>query len=91
MSAKLIATCLLLPALFLTAAGCGNTQPVAEAQPVSAAPSQNFVLPSEPPGALGVIAAREKAQDDQPLVIVGRVGGGIKPWIEPEVKNPGPA
>ncbi|MDZ4656095.1 MAG: hypothetical protein SH868_00810 [Bythopirellula sp.] len=41
-----------------------------------------FLLSEEPDGAIGVIAARESAEDGKPLVMVGRIGGAANPWIE---------
>ena len=31
---------------------------------------------------MGVIAARKSAEDGEPLVLVGRIGGSQNPWIE---------
>lgn len=50
--------------------------------PVSIADGANFLLADEPDGAVGVIAARELGVNDEPIVIVGRVGGQANPWIE---------
>ena len=41
-----------------------------------------FLLNEEPTGAVGVIAARESAEDGEPLVLVGRIGGAANPWID---------
>jgi hypothetical protein len=41
-----------------------------------------FLLTSEPEGAQEVIDARKDAEDDKPIVVVGRIGGGQNPWIE---------
>ena len=41
-----------------------------------------YLASAEPIGARGVSAVRETAQDDDQVVVVGRIGGGIKPWIE---------
>lgn len=41
-----------------------------------------FLLNEEPDGAIGVIAARESAEDGKPLVMVGCIGGAANPWIE---------
>lgn len=69
-----IATCL----------GCGNA-PTPASSPsstsVSVDPSR-YKLAEEPDGAVGVIAARESAQDGAPLVLVGRIGGAANPWID---------
>jgi hypothetical protein len=44
--------------------------------------SSKFLLSEEPAGAVGVIAARESAEDGKPLVLVGRIGGAANPWID---------
>lgn len=41
-----------------------------------------YLLTEEPDGAVGVIEARESAKDGEPLIIVGRIGGSNKPWVE---------
>ena len=41
-----------------------------------------FLLASEPEGVMDVIQAREAARDKDNVVIVGRIGGRAKPWIE---------
>lgn len=43
---------------------------------------EKYLLSIEPEGAIGVIRAREKASDNEELVVVGRIGGGVAPWIE---------
>ena len=50
-------------------------------QPVSAG-NNGYLLPTEPAGAIDVIGIREEGQDQQPVVVVGRVGAGAKPWID---------
>lgn len=64
--------------------GCG-TAPATEARTSRVAAKVDgtqFLLSEEPDGAVGVIAARESAQDGEPLVLVGRIGGTANPWIE---------
>ncbi len=41
-----------------------------------------YALSAEPDGAHNVIAARDAVQDDQDIVILGRIGGGENPWVE---------
>jgi hypothetical protein len=43
--------------------------------------ASKYVLSAEPEGAQDVIAVRESAQDDEDVVIVGRIGGSEDPWI----------
>lgn len=67
-------------------AGCGT----APAPPPSSSPTatevsidaSRYKLNDEPDGAIGVIAARESADDGAPLVLVGRIGGEANPWID---------
>ncbi|QEG35885.1 hypothetical protein [Bythopirellula goksoeyrii] len=65
--------------------GCGtsvdSTATAIHATAVSIDGSK-FLLTEEPEGAVGVIAAREEAEDGKPLVMVGRIGGSTNPWIE---------
>jgi hypothetical protein len=70
---------LLLPiGMFL---GCGQSadieKPILTGQAVSYDWAQ-FELQQEPAGVIGVIAAREEAEQDQELVVVGRVSARIE-------------
>lgn len=40
-----------------------------------------YLMLMEPPGAIGVIAARKEARDQEDVVVVGRIGGKKVPWI----------
>lgn len=63
--------------------GCGEEAATQSegATPVSIDRSQ-FVLGEEPDGAVGVIAAKQEAEDGALLVLVGRIGGSERPWID---------
>jgi hypothetical protein len=71
--------------LSIAGAGCGSSSSASvdtnAVTPVSFDGSK-YVLAEEPDGAVGVIAARETAQDGEPIVVVGRIGGATNPWIE---------
>jgi hypothetical protein len=58
--------------------GCAGSS----AQQSSSRPKPNVHLSQEPAGAIEVLDAREEAKDGEPIVIVGRLGGGLKPWID---------
>jgi hypothetical protein len=60
------------------ATGCARST----SHPTTGAPSGKFRLAAEPAGAIDVIEVREQAQDGQPVVVLGRLGGGAKPWID---------
>lgn len=58
--------------------GCAGSS----AQPSPSGPKPNVHLSQEPAGAIEVLDARDEAKDGEPIVIVGRLGGGLKPWID---------
>ena len=60
------------------ATGCGKSSPDATASGIN----RNVHLSQEPAGAVEVLDARDEAKDGEPIVLVGRLGGGLKPWIE---------
>lgn len=72
---------------FISAAaiGCGQSDSSGvsahHVNPVSMDGSK-YVLADQPDGAIGVIAARKSANDGEPIVVVGRIGGSTNPWIE---------
>jgi hypothetical protein len=64
--------------------GCHpNSEPTGKS-PVSAseADSARYLLKDEPAGAKAVRAARQECKDGETVVVVGRIGGDPKPWIE---------
>jgi len=77
-------TLLTLVAGMAISSGCGTgANPMASlsSTPVNVDASQ-YQLADEPDGAVGVIDARESAEDGAPLVLIGRIGGCEKPWVE---------
>lgn len=62
--------------------GCGTSS---TAPPTNSAPSAEgaaYRLSSEPADAKGVKAAKEVTKDEEEVVMVGRIGGDVNPWIE---------
>jgi hypothetical protein len=57
-------------------AGCANSDAP------SAAVDPRYLLPSEPATSIGVVDFKEQAKAGETVSVIGRVGGGIKPWIE---------
>jgi hypothetical protein len=83
MRTNILALVLFIPGL-VTSSGCG-TSTDSKSQLSSTAVSvdaSQYKLAEEPDGAVGVIAARESAEDGAQLVLVGRIGGCAKPWVE---------
>jgi hypothetical protein len=74
-------SCLSFPLVcsLLLALGCGQS---ATEPPASVAAPSKFQLASEPEGALEVLDAKDQAKDGEPVVVVGRVGGGVNPWVD---------
>lgn len=74
--------------LALLLAGCSQaptSEPTAEPTTVNvSAPSSDnaLLLKSEPAKSQTVIAARKEAKDGDPIVVTGRIGGDVDPWIE---------
>jgi len=74
---------------FLTA-GCGTESspqqsvknPATGTETTTEPTGPEFLLNTEPQGAQEVIQVRKEAKDDDEVIIVGRIGGKDKPWIE---------
>lgn len=66
--------------LAVVSTGCGRSS---SAAPTASIPQgQQYLLTAEPTGAVGVLQAKENATDGEQLLLVGRIGGGQKPWID---------
>jgi hypothetical protein len=65
----------------IPADGASTATPPA-ATPQAAADKGRFLLAAEPAGAKGVRDARKDTKDGDDVVIVGRIGGEKKPWVE---------
>jgi len=62
--------------------GCGTSDvsaPVASSQP--SPEGAQFVATTEPANAVPVGTARESAQDEQEVTLVGRIGGSTEPFV----------
>ena len=74
-----------LAGLFLAAGCTQESSPSATITTSTLAPAidgSQFILNEEPSEAATVIEAREKSEDGQDVVLVGRIGGSVNPWIE---------
>lgn len=62
-------------------AGC--TQSTDNSDGAAAAPSgTKYLLNREPGGALEVLAAKDAAKDKEEVIVVGRIGGKVDPWVK---------
>jgi hypothetical protein len=57
------------------------SEPTAAVAATAAVPGEAYLLASEPAGARDVIDVRQNAQDQDDVVVVGRIGGKTNPWI----------
>ena len=76
---------ILFAAGLLLGAGCSSSDEAAEevsVEPQAALPASEFLLTAEPPGATGVAQTRESAEDGEPIVVVGQVGGQENPFVD---------
>src|ERR1051326_5213748 len=64
---------------FVMLPGCGGAPVPAPAVSID---GNKYILAQEPPGAKDVKALRGNAKDGDSIVVVGRIGGQAKPWIE---------
>lgn len=64
--------------------GCSGSTEQAQAPDVSIAKqiSDRYLLAVEPRSILGVIAARESSKNNEEVVVVGRIGGSLKPFVD---------
>ncbi len=74
-------TCLYLAAVTATIAGCGSTQADSTSSEGQVDGSE-YLLAAEPDGVQNVIDFLKDAQNGDDVVVVGRVGGDVNPWIE---------
>ena len=72
-----------LASVLVMLSGCARERPTANAPSNSIkVDGSKYLLGSEPEGAQGVITIREEAKDQDEVVIVGRIGGRMDPWIK---------
>lgn len=64
----------------LLVVGCG--QDASTPTPAPNVDGGKYTLREEPKGASGVIKARQEAKDKEEVVVVGRIGGRINPWVK---------
>lgn len=81
---KTVSTLLLGFGLIATI-GCAKEKAESESsdgQTKAPVDGSKYVLTKEPDGVKDVIAARKDAQDEDEVVVVGRIGGSENPWVK---------
>ena len=61
----------------LATPGCGISPPAS-----NQAVDVKYLLAEEPADAVEILDAKDQAKDGEAVVVVGRLGGGVKPWID---------
>ena len=64
--------------------GCGSqsAKPTTADRPVATQAGEKYLLASEPADAKSILQVREESQDGDTVVLVGRIGGDVNPWVE---------
>lgn len=70
-----------LALLALTLAGCNQSPPAATGDQPAVPPSK-YLLTTEPAGAKDVGEVRKTSKNDEEVLVVGRVGGDVDPFVE---------
>jgi hypothetical protein len=60
----------------------GGLSPAAAAAPAASKVDKTFLLEEQPKDASEVIATRKESKDQQEIVVVGRIGGRVNPWVK---------
>jgi hypothetical protein len=64
------------------AAGCSDNNKPGPSSPGRDDGNNVYLLKEEPSGAKTVQAARKECRDGDDVVVIGRIGGDAKPWID---------
>lgn len=81
---KRIFACIGCVAVAASLAGCAaetTTEPSATVGKPSPQ-GVKYLLSDAPPDAQDVISMRESVEDEQPVTVIGRIGGSHEPWVE---------
>lgn len=68
--------------IMMLAAGCGSHAESPRPSTTAATDGRVFQLPTEPANPIGVLELRESSKDGDAVTLLGRIGGGQKPWID---------
>ena len=55
---------------------------ISESVAAASTVDKNYLLEEEPKDAAEVIATRKDSKDQQDIVVVGRIGGRVNPWVK---------
>ncbi|MCC7336291.1 MAG: hypothetical protein IT422_14475 [Pirellulaceae bacterium] len=74
--------CLAMVGLGAMSVGCESSEVASESQVGTETPGSQFVLDTEPDGALAVGEARQAIEDGQDVTLVGLIGGSSEPFVD---------
>ena len=69
-------------AMLAVTSGCGHSQVATGPEDDAAVSGSQYVIDSEPDGALPVGEARESVKDQQRVTLVGIIGGSSEPFVD---------
>jgi hypothetical protein len=61
---------------------CGTLAPSSAEAPAASTVDKSYLLEEEPKDATDVIATRKDSKDQEEIVVVGRIGGRVNPWVK---------
>jgi hypothetical protein len=61
---------------------CATAIPASAAAPAASTVDKNYLLEEEPKDAADVIKTRKDSKDQEDVVVVGRIGGRVNPWVK---------
>ena len=75
---------ILMVSVLVLLAGCSDSTGGVEAPGLSITEqiSKRYLLKAEPEEVLDVIAARESSKNNDEVVVIGRIGGDLKPFVD---------
>ena len=66
----------------MTWVGCGQAPAPSTATPVASKAGSRYLLATEPAAARSLLQVREESKQGDDVVLVGRIGGDVNPWVE---------
>ncbi len=67
----------------MTWMGCGQAPaPSVSVSPVASKAGARYLLAAEPQAAKSILQVREESKQGDDVVLVGRIGGDVNPWVE---------
>jgi hypothetical protein len=77
-----VRNCVALGAMLGAQVFTSQISSVIAAAPAASTVDKSYLLEEEPKDAADVIATRKESKDQQEIVVVGRIGGRVNPWVK---------